>query len=104
MGFSERYGIYFSAVGVLVYWWVPAQVLLDDAFFAITWSLWLVRNELIFRNKDPDYDVFFYILTRLCTWINVLMPEFTYNALDLLISAEGITKWSNSKIPRPQVS
>lgn len=73
-------------------------------FFAITWSLWLVRNELIFRNKDPDYDVFFYILTRLCTWINVLMPEFTYNALDLLISAKGITKWSNSMIPRPQVS
>jgi hypothetical protein len=60
-------------------------------FFAIVWSLWLIRNDLIFKQREPDYDtLFLFILTRLCVWFRALCLDFPYNALDMLISADGL--------------
>jgi hypothetical protein len=56
-------------------------------FFAISWSIWIPRNDLVFNNKQPDYESdFLLILTRLYVWIKALYPDFSYCALDLLIS------------------
>ena len=37
-------------------------------------------------------------------WIKALYPDFSYCALVLLISADGLIKWKNVKKPRPLVT
>jgi hypothetical protein len=65
-------------------------------FFLVAWSLWLLRNELIFQHKTHDYDtIFFLIITRICLWLKVIHPDVPYSLLDLLRSAEGLIRWSN---------
>jgi hypothetical protein len=41
-------------------------------FFSMTWSLWLQRNEVIFKQTTPNYE-FFLIINCLCFWIIVLI-------------------------------
>ncbi|KAJ6921734.1 hypothetical protein NC652_015617 [Populus alba x Populus x berolinensis] len=67
-------------------------------FFSATWSMWLLRNDVIFKQKIPDYDtLFFLIVTRLCLWIKAIEPDFPYSFLDLLRYAEGLIRWTNSQ-------
>lgn len=74
-------------------------------FFSVAWSLWLLRNDLIFQQKSPNYDsVFFLIITRLCLWLKALHPDFPYSPSDLLRSAEGLIRWSNVQITRTDVT
>jgi hypothetical protein len=48
-------------------------------FFAIVWSLWLIRNDLIFEQREPDYDaLFLFILTRLCVWLRALFAWISH--------------------------
>jgi hypothetical protein len=73
-------------------------------FFSVAWSLWLLRNDLIFQQKSPNYDsVFFLIITRLCLWLKALHLDFPYSPSDLLRSAEGLIRWSNIQITRTSV-
>nr|XP_034930821.1 uncharacterized protein LOC118061489 [Populus alba] len=73
-------------------------------FFSVVWSLWLLRNDLIFRQKSPNYDsVFFLIIARLCLWLKALHPDFPYSPLDLLRSSAGLIRWSNVQIYRTGV-
>jgi hypothetical protein len=65
-------------------------------FFLVAWSLWLLRNDLIFQQKTPDYDtIFFLIITRLCLWLKAIHSDFPYSPSDLLRSADGLIRWSN---------
>jgi hypothetical protein len=74
-------------------------------FFAISWSIWILRNVIVFNNKQPDYELYFLlILTRLCVWIMALYPAFSYCALDLLISPDGLDKWMNVMKIRPSIT
>lgn len=67
-------------------------------FFSATWSMWLLRNDVIFKQKIPDYDtLFFLIVTRLCLWLKAIEPDFPYSSSDLLRSAEGLVRWTNSQ-------
>lgn len=73
-------------------------------FFSVVWSLWLLRNDLIFQQKSSNYDsVFFLIITRLCLWLKALHPDFPYSPLDLLRSSAGLIRWSNVQIYRTGV-
>jgi hypothetical protein len=48
----------------------------------VAWSLWLLHNDVIFKNKIPDYDtLFFLIITRLCLWIKAIDLDIPYSAL-----------------------
>jgi hypothetical protein len=60
-------------------------------FFGISWFLWLLRNEKMFNNRIPNYDIFFLlILTRLGIWLKAIFLDFYYLAIDLLILVEGL--------------
>jgi len=73
-------------------------------FFSVAWSFWLLRNDLIFQQKSPNYDsVFFLIITWLCLWLKALHPNFPYFPSDLLRSVEGLIRWSNVQITRTGV-
>ena len=66
-------------------------------FFSVAWSLWLLRNDLIFQQKTPDYDsIFFLIITRLCLWLKAIHSDFPYSSSDLIRSADGLFRWSNA--------
>nr|XP_034889198.1 uncharacterized protein LOC118029425 [Populus alba] len=66
-------------------------------FFSVAWSLWLLRNDLIFQQKSPDYDsIFFLIITRLCLWLKAIHSDFPYSPTDLIRSADGLLRWSNA--------
>jgi hypothetical protein len=54
-------------------------------FFLVAWSLWLLRNDLIFQQKTPDYDtIFFLIITHLCLWLKVIHSDFPYSPTNLI--------------------
>jgi hypothetical protein len=60
-------------------------------FFSMAWSIWFLRNNVIFKQKIPNYDtLFFLIVTRLCLWLKAIEPDFSYSSSDLLRSAEGL--------------
>jgi uncharacterized membrane protein len=46
---------------------------------------------------------FLLILTRLCVWIKGLFSEFSYCALDLLISIDSLVWWWNNKSVRAYI-
>jgi ribonuclease HI len=70
-------------------------------FFLMAWSLWLHRNDLIFKQTTPNYDtLFILIITRLCFWIKAIEPDFSYSASDLIRSAVGLLWWTNYKKQR----
>lgn len=74
-------------------------------FFATVGSLWLSRNELIFNLKEQDFgSLFLLILTRLYVWLKALSSDFPYCALDLLLSTDGLVRWTNLKGLRPLVT
>ncbi|KAJ4835017.1 hypothetical protein Tsubulata_013274 [Turnera subulata] len=59
--------------------------------FATMWSIWLARNNLIFSNKEVDWErVFNIILLRVTTWIKANHPSFPYHLTDLLASADSL--------------
>jgi len=65
-------------------------------FFSVAWSLWLLRNDLIFQQKTPEYDsIFFLIITRLYLWLKAIHSDFPYSPTDLIRSADGLLRWSN---------
>jgi hypothetical protein len=65
-------------------------------FFLVAWSLWLLRNDLIFQQKTPDYDtIFFLIITRICLWLKAIHSDFSYSPTDLIRLADGLIRWSN---------
>eukprot|EP00258_Populus_trichocarpa_P028500 XP_024444519.1 uncharacterized protein LOC112324681 [Populus trichocarpa] len=73
-------------------------------FFSVAWSIWLLRNDVIFKQKIPNYDtLFFLIVTRLCLWLKATEPDFPYSSSDLLRSAEGLIRWTNSQTLRTGV-
>uniref|UniRef100_A0A3N7G349 EXS domain-containing protein n=1 Tax=Populus trichocarpa TaxID=3694 RepID=A0A3N7G349_POPTR len=56
-------------------------------FFAVLWSVWLMRYDKVFNNRVPDYDtIFLLILTRLCSWLRAIYSDFSYSASDLWLS------------------
>ena len=62
-------------------------------------------NDVIFKQKIPDYDtMFFLIITRLCLWLKAIEPDFSYSSSDLLRSAEGLIRWTNSQTLRTSVT
>jgi len=73
-------------------------------FFSVAWSMWLLRNDEIFKQKIPNYDtLFFLIVTRLCLWLKAIEPDFPHSSSDLLRSAEGLIRWTNSQTLRTGV-
>jgi len=73
-------------------------------FFSVAWSIWLLRNDVIFKQKFPDYDtLFFLIVTRLYLWLKAIEPDFPHSSSDLLRFAEGLIRWTNSQTLRTGV-
>jgi len=65
-------------------------------FFLVAWSLWLLRNDLIFQQKTLDYDtIFFLIITRLCLRLKAIHSDLPYSPTDLIRLADGLIRWSN---------
>ena len=65
-------------------------------FFSVAWFIWLLRNDLIFQQKTPDYDtIFFLIITCLCLWLKAIHSDFPYSSTDLIRSTDGLIRWSN---------
>lgn len=50
----------------------------------------------------PYFSLF--ILTRLCVWLKALCLDFPYKALDTLISADGLVRWTDLKNVRPIIT
>ena len=106
MGFSvvlpKELGNPFLSVGLFGLW----QILEKKKtwlilFFSVAWSLWLLHNDVIFKQKISDYDtLFFFIITRLCFWIKALNADFPYSTSDLIRSVKGLIHWTNTKKPR----
>jgi len=73
-------------------------------FFSMAWSMWLLRNDVIFKQKIPNYDtLFFFIVTWLCLWLKAIEHDFPYSSSDLLRSVEGLIRWTNSQTLRTGV-
>ncbi|KAK8563232.1 hypothetical protein V6N12_011285 [Hibiscus sabdariffa] len=60
------------------------------AFFPITWSIWMGRNELVFRgrNTDPNH-LFDIILLRLGLWSRAKWQESLVSITDFMINPKG---------------
>jgi len=85
-------------VGFFGLWKISEKKTWLMLFFSVAWSLWLHRNDVIFKQTTPNYDtLFILIITRLCFWIKAIEPDFSYSASDLIRSAEGLLRWTNSK-------
>ena len=54
------------------------------------------------QTMTPYFSLF--ILTRLCVWLKALCLDLPYNALDMLISAYGIVRWTDLKNVRPVIT
>jgi hypothetical protein len=60
-------------------------------FFLVLWSIWLFRNDVIFKQKTLDYDtLFFLIITRLCLWLKAIDSDFLYTASNVLRLVDGL--------------
>jgi hypothetical protein len=65
-------------------------------FFLVLWSIWLFRNDVIFKQKTLDYDtLFFLIITRLCLWLKAIDSDFLYTASNVLRLVDGLLRWTN---------
>jgi hypothetical protein len=101
VGFSvvlpKELGSPFLIVGLFGLWQISEKTWLM-LFFSVAWSLWLLRNDVIFKKKISDYDtLFFLIITWLCLWIKAIDPDFPYSTSDLLRFAEGLIRWTNTQ-------
>ncbi|KAJ4839076.1 hypothetical protein Tsubulata_032282 [Turnera subulata] len=66
--------------------------------FSTPWSIWLARNNLIFRNKEVDWErLFDIILLRCITWIRAKHPSFPLHLTDLLTNVDSLKCWRGSK-------
>ncbi|GMJ10130.1 hypothetical protein like AT4G29090 [Hibiscus trionum] len=52
---------------------------------AVLWSLWLHRNEVVFRKIKPDVNsLFFVVKTRIATWYCARFPSFQVSMNDIV--------------------
>ncbi|KAK9000988.1 hypothetical protein V6N11_082782 [Hibiscus sabdariffa] len=59
------------------------------AFFAITWSIWLRRNDVLFRGKGLDENQLFEIvLLRLWWWSRAKWPQWSMSIEDFMRNPE----------------
>ncbi|KAJ9153625.1 hypothetical protein P3X46_027046 [Hevea brasiliensis] len=76
-----------------------------NPFYAIMWSIWLARNDLIFNGKDTNtLELCTLILHRLSIWMKVLDDGFPFSTTDLLTTSESIRAWTNPIKHRPSIS
>ncbi|GMJ08610.1 hypothetical protein HRI_004530200 [Hibiscus trionum] len=61
------------------------------AFFAISWTLWLSRNEVIFRGKILNDDVFDLKILRMDMWYRAKWPEHILPLNDYILNPAGWT-------------
>ncbi|XP_021657197.2 uncharacterized protein LOC110647590 [Hevea brasiliensis] len=74
-------------------------------FFAISWSIWLTRNERIFNNKEiPISSLYALILFRVAIWRKASDPNFPFSGNDLLISSSSVRSWTNNGSSKSLVS
>ncbi|PKI58601.1 hypothetical protein CRG98_020990 [Punica granatum] len=73
--------------------------------YAIIWSIWLARNNSIFKSKVVVFDNLVDInFLRLATWMRAILDDFPYYVVDLSWSSKGIHRWLNPAKSRPQIS
>jgi len=88
-------------VGFFGQWQVPKKNMVDAIFFPVSWSIWLFRNDMIFKQKTLDYNIlFFLIITRLYLWLKAIDSDFLYTASDMLRLAYKLLRWTNLQKPR----
>ena len=62
------------------------QKVLKSVFFAVVWSLWKVRNDLIFGTQAFNLEqILLLIKFRVGCWINLWEDNFLYNPAELSI-------------------
>jgi len=62
--------------------------------------IWFLNKKS--QTMTPYFSLF--ILTRLCVWLKALCLDFPYKALDTLISADGLVRWTDLKNVRPIIT
>jgi len=60
------------------------------------WSIWIVRNRLIFESKAPDWDMIFYLnFHHLAFWLKSSVRNFSYIGSYLFKNPKYIMNWTN---------
>lgn len=63
-----------------------------------TWDIWLLRNNIIFKEKTINlFDCFSIIVYRAAIWLHALNSNFIYIENNLLRFAINIKLWYNKK-------
>jgi hypothetical protein len=61
------------SVGLFGLWQISEKKAWVMLFFSMAWSMWLLYNDVIFKQKIPNYDtLFFLIVTWLCLWLTAI--------------------------------
>jgi len=67
-------------------------------FFSVSWSIWLLYNDVIFKQKTLNHDtLFFLIIIKLCLWLKAIDSDFSYTTSNLLRLVEGLLDGRISK-------
>jgi hypothetical protein len=92
----RKHVILISSMEISCLWKTPKNKVWFMLFFAISWYLWLLQNELLFNHNQPNYDITFLpILIKLCVsqnfilWFSLLLlfnhTRFNYDIIFLMI-------------------
>ncbi|XVF83888.1 hypothetical protein PTKIN_Ptkin16aG0529800 [Pterospermum kingtungense] len=73
------------------------------SFGVIVWTIWLFRNDIVFKNKQLDLlKIIDLIKYRLAIWAKAKWPHLQLSVMDFIISPNTILMPSNVKAPRPE--
>ncbi|XVF78436.1 hypothetical protein PTKIN_Ptkin14bG0132900 [Pterospermum kingtungense] len=71
------------------------------SFGVIVWTIWLFRNDMVFKNKQMDLlKIIDLIKYRLAIWAKAKWPHLQLTVMDFIISPNTISMPSNVKAPR----
>jgi hypothetical protein len=67
--------------------------------FSIVWTIWNVRNNLIFEEQKPIWeDILWHLFYFAAGWIRNLNSFFWYTGVDLYRNHECISAWSEGNV------
>lgn len=71
----------------------------EICFYAVVWSIWLERNQIIFRNKAYEEGLLVEIIkTKVAVWLKACYDLKEYSVEDTKRSIQSIRKLKVSKI------
>ncbi|KAG5539456.1 hypothetical protein RHGRI_019858 [Rhododendron griersonianum] len=90
-----------NSVSDIINWWLSyrqkpkIKVIWDCIPFAVLWSLWKMRNEHLFQNKDLNWeDVVDLIKLRIAFWVKTKWNDGDYSVSDFIFRLSSIIQAS----------